>query len=78
LQNFGMFSLDSETRNFWFSLSSMETEEEFQLVGRLVGLAVHNSVILDVHFPSILYKKLCPQLAKPLGFEVRHILLNTR
>jgi hypothetical protein len=65
-----MFVLDTETRNFWFNLNSIESEKEFHLVGRLIGVAVHNSVILDVRFPSILYKKLCPQLYKPLGFEV--------
>lgn len=65
-----MFSLDEETRTFWFNLNTMESEEDFRLVGRLIGLAVHNAVILDVRFPSVLYKKLCPGLAKPVGFEV--------
>lgn len=29
-----------------------------QLVGALIGLAIYNSVLLDVHFPLALYKKL--------------------
>lgn len=32
--------------------------EEYRLVGRLIGLAIYNGVILDVHFPMALYKKL--------------------
>lgn len=30
--------------------------EEFKLVGNMVGLAIYNSVILDVTFPIVLYK----------------------
>lgn len=31
---------------------------EYNLLGRMFGLAIYNSVILDVHFPLALYKKL--------------------
>jgi len=31
---------------------------EFELIGILLGLAIYNSVILELHFPSIVYKKL--------------------
>jgi ubiquitin-protein ligase E3 A len=42
---------------------SSETEDplvfdEFRLIGRLIGLAIYNSVILDIRFPLALYKKL--------------------
>lgn len=62
-----MFTLDSQTRTFWFNFKAMEAESEFRLVGSLIGLAVYSNVILDVHFPQVVYKKL---LRQPLGFEV--------
>ncbi len=62
-----MFTLDPQTRTFWFNFKAMDTESEFRLVGSLIGLAVYSSVILDVHFPQVVYKKL---LRQPLGFEV--------
>jgi ubiquitin-protein ligase E3 A len=56
--NFGMFELNPETRTFWFSTNSFENDEQFRLIGIIIGLAIYNSVILDVHFPPIVYKKL--------------------
>lgn len=35
--------------------------EEIKLIGLLLGLAIYNGVILDVHFPQALYKKLMDQ-----------------
>ncbi|GAQ89192.1 Putative ubiquitin-protein ligase [Klebsormidium nitens] len=55
---FGMFTYDDESREFWFSQTSMESESEFHLVGIILGLAIYNSVILDVHLPLVVYKKL--------------------
>lgn len=31
---------------------------EYNLIGVLMGLAVYNSIILDLHFPSVCYRKL--------------------
>ena len=31
---------------------------EYNLIGVLMGLAVYNSIILDLHFPAICYRKL--------------------
>lgn len=50
-----------ETRTFWFNPASFEASGEFQLVGIVLGLAIYNSVILDVHLPRVLYKKLLGQ-----------------
>lgn len=55
---FGMFTYDDETRTLWFNADSLEATMEFELIGILLGLAIYNSVILDVHFPHIVYKKL--------------------
>lgn len=55
--DFGMWTLDPETRNYYFSTTSQELRE-FELIGTILGLAIYNSVILDVHLPPAVYKKL--------------------
>eukprot|EP00164_Ancoracysta_twista_P004501 GFYU01006067.1.p1 GENE.GFYU01006067.1~~GFYU01006067.1.p1 ORF type:complete len:841 (-),score=152.56 GFYU01006067.1:99-2621(-) len=57
---YGMFTYDEETRTYWFSCSSPD-EEEFKLIGIILGLAIYNGVILDLHFPHVVYKKLMGQ-----------------
>lgn len=54
-----MFCLNSETQTFWFNPSCFESDAQFTLVGIVLGLAIYNSVILDVHFPPVMYRKLC-------------------
>lgn len=67
--DFGMFVMDKDTRSYWFSpLSQVRvllclcagrvsdvTKEfrEFELIGTILGLAIYNGVILDVHFPHV-------------------------
>ena len=51
--DYGMFEYHEETRCFWFSPTSLESSVEFQLVGIVLGLAIYNGVILDVHFPLV-------------------------
>jgi len=67
---YGMFVLNESTRQYWFSSSfvfdSDADLEEFELIGVLLGLAIYNSVILDVHFPFVVYKKL---MGVPLVFD---------
>lgn len=55
---FGMFSYDEETRRVWFNPFSLETEKQYQLIGMILGLAIYNGVILDLHLPVVVYKKL--------------------
>ena len=62
-----MFKYDRQLRTFWFNWTSMEAEHEFFLVGSVLGLAIYNGVILDVHFPMLVYKKL---LNRPVGLHV--------
>jgi ubiquitin-protein ligase E3 A len=50
----------------WFNADCSWNDEGFYLSGLLVGLAVYNSVLLDVHFPQTVYRKL---LTLPLGLE---------
>ncbi|XP_057857304.1 uncharacterized protein LOC131066540 isoform X2 [Cryptomeria japonica] len=56
--DYGMFTYYEDTRNFWFNPNSMESDHEFWLIGAILGLAIYNGVILDVHFPTVIYKKL--------------------
>ncbi|KAI9478074.1 MAG: hypothetical protein EXX96DRAFT_619024 [Benjaminiella poitrasii] len=58
---YGLFTFNEESRLCWFSSNGILDEtsiREYKLVGLLLGLAVYNSVILDLHFPLVLYKKL--------------------
>ncbi|KAG2181863.1 hypothetical protein INT44_008679 [Umbelopsis vinacea] len=60
-QKYGMFMFDDDSRLCWFKPDPTDDHlaiSEYKLVGMLLGLAVYNSVILDVHFPLALYKKL--------------------
>ncbi|RYG52362.1 hypothetical protein EON67_01405, partial [archaeon] len=56
--DFGMFTEDRDTRLLWFRSDSLEPNIQFELVGALIGLAIYNSVLLDVHFPMLLYRTL--------------------
>lgn len=54
----GMFTYDERTRLFWFNPSSFENEGQYTLIGIVLGLAIYNNCILDVHFPMVVYRKL--------------------
>ena len=41
-------------------------QKRYEFVGVLFGLAIYNSVLLDVHFPIAIYRKI---LGLPLGLE---------
>lgn len=55
---FGMFSLTEDGRSLWISPSAVWSTQEFHLIGVLLGLAVYNGVLLDVHLPKLFYRKL--------------------
>ncbi|MES1910964.1 MAG: hypothetical protein MHM6MM_003478 [Cercozoa sp. M6MM] len=57
---FGMFKFNEDTRTYWFQPDnfSFEGDVEFEAIGKLVGLAVFNGVLLDLNFPRLFYKKL--------------------
>ena len=50
----------------WFNGESFEYPLNFELSGILLGLSIYNAVILDLHFPTVIYKKL---LDKAVGIE---------
>ena len=55
---YGMFVHQNETRQYWIKGDSFETPMKFELIGIMLGLAIYNGVILDVHLPMACYKKL--------------------
>jgi ubiquitin-protein ligase E3 A len=58
---YGIFSRNESSGLYWFVPQPSDDEvgfEELKLVGRLIGLAIYNGVILDIHFPVAVYKKL--------------------
>jgi len=54
---YGMFFLSNTTRTFWFNPSCIDWVE-LELIGKILGLAIYNGIILDLQFPSVVYKKL--------------------
>ncbi|XP_038147710.1 probable E3 ubiquitin-protein ligase HECTD2 [Cyprinodon tularosa] len=54
----GIFSFMKDSRCHWFSSWKSDNYSEFQMVGTLMGLAVYNSIALDIHFPLYCYRKL--------------------
>ncbi|CAI2170422.1 1132_t:CDS:10 [Funneliformis geosporum] len=63
---FGMFTWDEDSKLCWFNPASFETSDQYYLVGVVIGLAIYNSTILDVHLPLACYKKL---FNVPVGLE---------
>ncbi|KAJ2786715.1 hypothetical protein GGI15_001293 [Coemansia interrupta] len=58
---YGIFKANDESQYHWFSHQSDPSNdalEEIRLTGQLIGLAVYNAVILDIHLPPAMYKKL--------------------
>jgi len=49
---------NDDTQTFWFNKDSFESLEEYELIGILMGVALYNNVILDMRFPSVVFKKL--------------------
>lgn len=57
-QDYAMFQTAPSGRVLWINRSNVWSDEEYRLVGTLLALAVYNDVLLDVHLPSVFYKKL--------------------
>lgn len=57
---------------------AIEESSEFNVLGKLIGLAVYNGVILDIHFPAAFYKKLNPAKNGDIGFQVRDSRLEAQ
>ena len=58
-----MFTYNEQSHVFWFNSSSFENDAQFTLIGIILGLAIYNSCILDIHFPMLVYRKLLGKIA---------------
>ena len=54
----GLFVYDPESNYCYFNPFSLETSDQFFLIGVLLGLAIYNSTILDVALPPFAFRKL--------------------
>lgn len=54
----GMFTYDEDSRCCYFDANTLETTDQFFLVGVVLGLAIYNSTILDVALPPFAFRKL--------------------
>ncbi|KAJ1913529.1 putative E3 ubiquitin-protein ligase [Tieghemiomyces parasiticus] len=61
-----MFVQEDESQAFYFNPASFETTDQYFLAGVIFGLAIYNSIILDVRLPLACYKKL---LGVPVGLR---------
>jgi hypothetical protein len=48
-----------QSGEFWLNSKATEPERDFEVLGRLVGLALYNLITLPIRFSVLLYKKLC-------------------
>ncbi|XP_034036528.1 ubiquitin-protein ligase E3A-like isoform X2 [Thalassophryne amazonica] len=71
----GMFTYDDDTKLFWFNSSSLENEAQYTLIGIVLGLAIYNNCILDVHFPMVAYKKLMGKKGTYMDLSDLHSVL---
>lgn len=55
---YGMFIFYEETNTIWFNDQTLEGSDMYDLIGKLCGLAIYNSTIINLPFPLVLYKKL--------------------
>eukprot|EP01113_Clastostelium_recurvatum_P027568 TRINITY_DN3328_c0_g1_i4.p1 TRINITY_DN3328_c0_g1~~TRINITY_DN3328_c0_g1_i4.p1 ORF type:complete len:788 (-),score=217.69 TRINITY_DN3328_c0_g1_i4:51-2093(-) len=70
---YGMFTTETDgkvARQYWF-VSHSQDYHEFKLIGTILGLAIYNGVILDVHFPRVVYKKLMG--LTPTLHDLKHV-----
>lgn len=81
-----MFIYNEKERYYWINGDTIESPIKFELVGIILGLAIYNGVILDVHFPMVIYKKLMNQnpdlddmkfMDPEVGRSLQSILDNT-
>ncbi|KAL2821372.1 hypothetical protein BDW59DRAFT_110562 [Aspergillus cavernicola] len=64
----GLFIYDEDSQYCYFNPYCLESSEQFFLVGVVLGLAIYNSIILDVALPPFAFKKLlaaAPQTSGP-------------
>lgn len=56
--NYGLCVYNTDTRLCWLNSHSLEKSHFYELTGLVLGLAVYNGVMVDLHFPELFYRKL--------------------
>lgn len=51
--SYGMFVEHPESHLLWFNAHSFENQENFELIGTLLGIAIYNSVLVDLPMPAV-------------------------
>lgn len=75
-----MFIYDEDSQYCYFNPNSFETSDQYFLVGVVFGLAIYNSIILDVAFPPFAFRKLltaAPPSTLGLSSQPRPIMTYT-
>lgn len=67
--DYGMLVFQQESGTYWFNPATLESDNEFLLLGLMVGLAVYNGVLLDLPLPLALYRKILGQEVKLRDLE---------
>jgi E3 ubiquitin-protein ligase HECTD2 len=70
LTHIGLFLYNEETHYCYFNPNSLESSEQYQLVGAVLGLAIYNFTILDVPFPPFLFRKLAAAAPPNMGVDL--------
>lgn len=71
--DYGMFVYHNQARCYWFSTAQLGNLREYNLIGVLMGLAVYNSIILDLNFPTACYKKLLSPPVVPSNMDTSNV-----
>jgi hypothetical protein len=53
-KDYGMFEVFSD-RFYWFLISSREDLSKYEILGRIVGIALCNQITLPTRFPIVMY-----------------------
>ncbi len=51
----------------WFNGQSYEAPIMFELVGMMLGLSIYNTTLLDLKFPTLVYRKLLTDFKPSAG-----------
>ncbi|XP_065063407.1 probable E3 ubiquitin-protein ligase HERC4 [Rhopilema esculentum] len=68
-KKYRMFKEIESSQSVWFDNKTFEDSKMYYIIGVICGLALYNSVIIDLHFPLVLYKKLLNQKLNLADFE---------
>ncbi|KAL7413343.1 hypothetical protein BDY24DRAFT_389757 [Mrakia frigida] len=63
---YGMWLTDEDSGLCWFNPASLESAEQYTLIGVVVGLAVYHASVLDIPLPGAAFKRL---LNKPVTID---------